>query len=184
MCHTPLQDTLHSTLHVDKTHVSKYYMHLFMAWLPENTLKTSPCFRDIYIQTSNWKFSNTRNLLITIGSQSPPLRWEISYVWMCKNICTMCLVKQLSERLSGPFWIESVVGNSAYSLSISLKQLAIYPVFYVSLLKPVCPSILPAQHEDPPKLVRILDHSNWEVSSILHSWLWHKKFKYLFKWTG
>ena len=108
-------------------------------------------------------------------------------VWLQHdNIPTMAPSKILASKFLGPFIITAKLFDLVYQLKLP-KTLCIYDVFLVSLLEPYYQDTIPGRKQTPPPhIVTSKGNLEWEIQSILDSWLigWEKKLHYLVAWQG
>ncbi|PIL22314.1 hypothetical protein GSI_15002 [Ganoderma sinense ZZ0214-1] len=89
------------------------------------------------------------------------------------------------QKYAGPYLVKRKVGNLAYELKLP-KDLALHPVFHVSLLLPHKESQLPGRHPPEPASIEVEGEEEYEVEEVLESrrygrW---KKLQYLVHWMG
>ena len=96
------------------------------------------------------------------------------------------LARQLSRKLTprwvGPFPISSIISWVGYHTNLPAEYGCIYPVFYVSYLRPHIGPVPPY----PPLPLPLDDEAagEFEVEDILDSRLGHSGTEYLVKWLG
>ncbi|PIL31774.1 hypothetical protein GSI_06478 [Ganoderma sinense ZZ0214-1] len=93
--------------------------------------------------------------------------------------------RKLVDRYAGPYLVKRKVGNLAYELKLP-KDLALHPVFHVSLLLPHKESQLPGRHPPEPASIEVEGEEEYKVEEVLESrrygrW---KKLQYLVHWMG
>jgi hypothetical protein len=106
-------------------------------------------------------------------------------VWLStKNLKTDRPSKKLDYKMIGPFKITKAFGN-AYTLDLP-AHMKIHPTFHVSLLRKDPADPLPGQHQDPPPLIKIDGHDEYEVDDILAARLVGraKRLQFKVKWKG
>ncbi|PIL29421.1 hypothetical protein GSI_09473 [Ganoderma sinense ZZ0214-1] len=107
-------------------------------------------------------------------------------VWLdTRNFRVPGVSRKLVDRYAGPYLVKRKVGNLAYELKLS-KDLALHPVFHVSLLLPHKESQLPGRHPPEPASIEVEGEEEYEVEEVLESrrygrW---KKLQYLMHWMG
>ena len=117
--------------------------------------------------------------------EAPELK-EGQKVWLdTKNFRVPGVSRKLVDRYAGPYPIKRKVGNLAYELKLP-KDLALHPVFHVSLLLPHKESQLPGRHPPEPASIEVEGEEEYEVEEVLDSrrygrW---KKLQYLVHWKG
>ena len=109
-------------------------------------------------------------------------------VWLSsENIRTTRLTKKLDYKWLGPYVIEQVISRNAYRLKLPASFGKVHPVFSVTLLCPFesDPIIERQEHHPPPPPLVIRDGvEEYEVESILDSWIFRRTVKYLVRWKG
>ena len=117
--------------------------------------------------------------------EAPELK-EGQKVWLdTKNFRVPGVSRKLVDRYAGPYLVKRKVGNLAYELKLP-KDLALHPVFHVSLLLPHKESQLPGRHPPEPASIEVEGEEEYEVEEVLDSrrygrW---KKLQYLVHWKG
>ncbi|PIL28875.1 hypothetical protein GSI_08921 [Ganoderma sinense ZZ0214-1] len=107
-------------------------------------------------------------------------------VWLdTRNFRVPGVSRKLVDRYAGPYLVKCKVGNLAYELKLP-KDLALHPVFHVSLLLPHKESQLPGRHPPEPASIEVEGEEEYEVEEVLESrrygrW---KKLQYLVHWMG
>ena len=107
-------------------------------------------------------------------------------MWLnTRNLCITGIPRKLVDRYAGPYPVKRHVGTLAYELRLP-KDLAIHPVFHVSLLLPHKQSSLPGRHPPEPAAIEVEGEEEYEVEDVLESrrygrW---KKLQYLVRWKG
>ncbi|PIL22587.1 hypothetical protein GSI_15276 [Ganoderma sinense ZZ0214-1] len=107
-------------------------------------------------------------------------------VWLdTRNFRVPGVSRKLVDRYAGPYLVKRKVGNLAYELKLP-KDLALHPVFHVSLLLPHKESQLPGRHPPEPASIEVEGEEEYEVEEVLESrrygrW---KKLQYLVHWMG
>ncbi|MBW0492418.1 hypothetical protein O181_032133 [Austropuccinia psidii MF-1] len=105
--------------------------------------------------------------------------------WLApKKLKTTRPTKKLSERFLGRFEVLKKIGSHAYPLRFTQQWKSVYPVFHVSLLKPVKQSAIPNQDHLPPPPVIVEEQEEWEVAHVLDSKLKRGTLWYLVEWKG
>ena len=106
------------------------------------------------------------------------------YVWLLrKNIKTNRPSDKLDYKRLGPFKIIKQINPVTFRLQLP-GHVKIHNVFHVSLLEPYSRNSIPNRISEPPPIVEVEDHAEYEVNKILDSRIWHRKLQYLVDWKG
>ncbi|PIL25513.1 hypothetical protein GSI_12424 [Ganoderma sinense ZZ0214-1] len=90
-------------------------------------------------------------------------------VWLdTRNFRVPGVSRKLVDRYAGPYLVKRKVGNLAYELKLP-KDLALHPVFHVSLLLPHKESQLPGRHPPEPASIEVEGEEEYEVEEVLES---------------
>ena len=101
-----------------------------------------------------------------------------------ENIRTTRPTRKSSEKLLGPFEVIAKIGKVAYKLSLPQEMSRIHPVFHVSQLEPVTPSIIPGRSVDPPGPLDLEEPDVFAVDAIVDSRIHRQKLQYRVHWSG
>ena len=107
-------------------------------------------------------------------------------VWLNgQNITTTHPMKKLDHKLFGPYIVDKVILRNAYRLKLPPSFGWTHLVFLITLLWPYSTDAITkqVQHNPPPPIV-CDGVKEYEVESILDSWIFWGKLEYLICWKG
>lgn len=104
-----------------------------------------------------------------------------------KNLRSRGLSKKLAPRFIGPFIIEKKISDVSYRLLLP-KEMKVFPVFHVSLLKRFEGSDTSQAPHVPQEFLAVEDPYEWEVDDLLGKKMEEedgaRRTYYLVKWKG
>ena len=90
-------------------------------------------------------------------------------VWLdTHNLRITGIPRKLVDRYAGPYMVTHRVGKLAYELQMP-KDMAVHPVFHVSLLIPHQQSSIPGRHPAEPPAMEVEGEEEYEVEEVLDS---------------
>jgi hypothetical protein len=105
-------------------------------------------------------------------------------VWLSsRNISTQRPAKKLDHRYLGPYKILEKIGDLAYRLDLP-RQIRIHNVFHVALLYRYKANEIPNRLPEPPPIVIVDGHEEFEVEKILSSRIRNNRISYRVRWKG
>jgi hypothetical protein len=100
-----------------------------------------------------------------------------------RNIKTSRPCRKFDDKKLGPFRVIEKINPVAFRLALP-ASMKTHPVFHVSLLTPKSLDVFPQQVVVPPHPVRVDDHDEFIVESILDTRTRRGQIEYLIHWKG
>jgi hypothetical protein len=105
-------------------------------------------------------------------------------VWLIKkHIKTQRPGDKLDHKHLGPFLIKKKILPLALELDLPY-QMKIHPVFHINLLEPYNKNKIIGRVQEPPPVIIVDDHPEYEVSEILDSRWFRGSLQYKVDWKG